>query len=136
MSEICAAAEQVGSRRYKYDMPLLSALHERLREREGPYQAGLPALRVCVAGGDDVLHRLVQAYVVLRCAYPRLCPADAIRLFLVPIGRHHRTAAYVASHDGWYRRHIYAPHCAGRRRTSPARAWRSAKREPPPEMSR
>ena len=83
-----------------------------------------------------MLHRLVQAYVVLRCAYPRLCPADAIRLFLVPIGRHHRTAAYVASHDGWYRRHIYAPHCAGRRRTSPARAWRSAKREPPPEMSR
>ena len=117
VSEICAAAEQVGSligsRRYKYDMPLLSALHERLREREGPYQAGLPALRVCVAGGDDVLHRLVQAYVVLRCAYARLCHAEAIRVFLVPIGRHHSTAAYVASHDGWYRRHIYAPHCAG-----------------------
>ena len=117
VSEICAAAEQVGSligsRRYKYDMPLLSALHERLREREGPYQAGLPALRVCVAGGDDVLHRLVQAYVVLRCAYPRLCPAEAIRVFLVPIGRRHSTAAYVASHDGWYRRHIYAPHYAG-----------------------
>ena len=50
VNEIRAAAEQVGSRRYKYD-PLLSALHERLRERDGPYQAanqvGLPPLRVC-----------------------------------------------------------------------------------------
>ncbi len=113
-AELRTAAEQIGNKRYQFD-PLLAALHERLREREagGPPRGEAPPLRVCVAGGDDVLHRLLQAYVVLRCAYPRLCPADALRLFLVPLGRHHRTAAYLAAHDGWYRRHIYAPHCAG-----------------------
>ena len=114
VAELRAAAEQCGGKRYQYDS-MLAALHERLREREasGAPRDDSPALRVCIAGGDDVLHRLVQAYVVLRCAYPRLCTAEAMRFFLVPLGRQNRMAGYVAAHDGWYRRHIYAPHCTG-----------------------
>ncbi len=48
--------------------PLLAALHERLREASAQPPEATPPLRVCVAGGDGTLHKLVQAYVVLRCA--------------------------------------------------------------------
>lgn len=116
--ELRESAEQCGGRRYMYD-PLLMALHEKLRERamSGEPPDLSPPLRICVAGGDGTLHRLIQAYTVLRCAYPRLCSPDALRFFIVPISssKHHshRLASFIASQDGWYRRHIFAPNYAG-----------------------
>jgi hypothetical protein len=118
LTELRESAEQCGGRRYMYD-PLLMALHEKLRERaaSGEPPELSPPLRICVAGGDGTLHRLIQAYVVLRCAYPRLCSPDALSFFVVPISssKHHshRLASFIASQDGWYRRHIFAPNYAG-----------------------
>ena len=117
-AELREAAEQCGGRRYLYD-PMLAALHERLKERasSGEPADASPPLRLCVAGGDGSLHRLIQAYIVLRSAYPRMCSADTVRFYLVPIGasktHSHKLASFLASQDGWYRRHVFAPHYAG-----------------------
>ena len=112
--ELRTAAEQCDGRRYMFE-PLLASLYERLKEGQAG-GVGAPALRVCVAGGDGTLHKLVQAYVVLRCAFPRLLvSAEQMRVYLLPFGRAHqnRLAAFIASRDGWYRRHVFAPHFAG-----------------------
>ncbi len=47
--------------------------------------------------------------------YPRLLSTCGVKFFLVPFGRAHqnRLAAFLASQDGWYRRHVFAPHFAG-----------------------
>jgi len=112
--ELREAAEVSGHRRYMFNHHL-AALHSRLVAYAALVERGLPPhpLRVCAAGGDGTMHRLLQAYVVLRCAYPQLCARADLRFYLVPIGRTNRLAQYIARHDGWYRRHIYTAHCRG-----------------------
>ena len=116
LAELREAAEVCGARRYLHE-PLLPSLYERLRQSAAHGEpAGLAhALRVCVAGSDTTLHKLIQAYAVLRCAYPELLEQRPLRVFLVPVGRPHalRLAGFLAQQDGWYRRHVFAPHCAG-----------------------
>ena len=119
INELRATCEECGpDRRYMFE-PVLAALHERLREAaaSGSGEKSHPApLRVCVAGGDGTLHKLVQAYAVLRCAYPKLLAAGGdLLIHLVPISRSHQNklASFLASQDGWYRRHVFAPHFAG-----------------------
>lgn len=114
VTDLRAAAEQCDGRRYMFE-PLLASLHEQLKEAQAS-GVGAPVLRVCVAGGDGMLHQIVQAYVVLRCAYPRLLASSGqMRVYLLPFGRahHNRLAAFIAARDGWYRRHVFAPHFAG-----------------------
>ena len=55
-----------------------------------------PTVNVCAAGGDGTLHRLLQAYAVLRCAYPQLCKSALVKFYLVPIGRRNSLAAFLA----------------------------------------
>ena len=110
--ELREAAEVAG--RYAYD-PLLLSLHEQLLARAELVQRGAPPLplRVCAAGGDATLHKLLQAYVVLRCAYGPLCDAALVRVYVVPTGRSNRLASFIAHYDGWYRRHIFAHYAHG-----------------------
>lgn len=111
--ELREAAEICGHRRYMYN-PLLAALHERLSHAVGLVDRGLAhPVRICVAGGDATLHRLLQAYVVLRCAYPQLCTRVDLAFYLIPMTPRNRLAQYIAENDAWYRRHIYLPHCRG-----------------------
>ena len=117
VDDLREAAETCGGRRYQFD-PLLLVLHERLQESiaaSGETGGEPPPLRLCVAGGDGTLHRLCQAYAVLQCAYPQLCSRVPLQVFLLPLGLRgrNRLAQFIASQDGWYRRHIYAPHVGG-----------------------
>jgi hypothetical protein len=113
-TELREVAEKLAGKRYQFNGWLV-ALHERLSEAAA---RGIPAdteppLRLCVAGGDATLHDLVQAYVVLRMAYPQLCAPASVAIYLVPLGSTNKLARFIASYDGWYRRHIYAPHAMG-----------------------
>ena len=108
------AAELAGQRGYLYN-PYVGALHAQLTAAAAAAADGLPppTMRLCVAGGDDTLQRVAQAYVVLRCAHPELCAAVRLLCYLVPIGRSNRLASYIAMRDGWYLRHVYAAHSGG-----------------------
>ena len=104
------AAETSGHRRYLYG-PLATALYARVAATDAALQAHSaagqsplplpPTVCVCVAGGDGTLQRLLQAYVILRCARPQLCARTLFKFYLVPIGRRAALASFVAQHDGW-----------------------------------
>ena len=107
--ELREACELSG--RFLYNDSLL-ALHSQLVVNSAMVErcGFAPPLRVCAAGDDNTLHRLLQAFVVLRCAYPQLCARADLRFYLVPLGRKNTLARYISTHDGWYRRSICAPH--------------------------
>ena len=110
--ELREAAEVAG--RYPFD-PLLVCLYDQLLGRVALSQRGAPPhpLRICCAGGDATLHKLLQAYVVLRCTYDHLCAEALLRFYVVPVGRSNRLAAFIAHYDGWYRRHVLTMHSGG-----------------------
>ena len=94
------AAEMSGHRRYLYN-PLVAALFARLSATAALLRSAAqpplpPTVAVCAAGGDGTLHRLLQAYAVLRCAYPQLCKSALVKFYLVPIGRRNSLAAFLA----------------------------------------
>lgn len=117
------AAEMSGHRRYLYN-PLIAALYARLVAVDALTKAGAsggssplpPTVNVCAAGGDGTLHRLLQAYVVLRCAYPTLCARACLKFYLVPIGRRNSLAHFIARHDGW----CAPPYASTRRLAAPS----------------
>ncbi|KAL1504666.1 hypothetical protein AB1Y20_008446 [Prymnesium parvum] len=110
--ELREAAEVSG--RYPYEATLAS-LHEQLLARVALSHRGAPPhpLRVCIAGGDSTLHKLVQAYAVLRIAYASHCSEAQMKFYLLPVGRSNRLASFIAHYDGWYRRHVHIQHSAG-----------------------
>ena len=72
-----------------------------------------PPLRVAAVGGDGALHALLQAYVVLRGAYPDLCALVEWRFYLVPVEESSTLAQYLSARDGGYRKHVFAPLALG-----------------------
>ncbi len=65
-------------------------------------------VRLAVSGGDTLLHHVVAAYTLLRKKNPELFHGLRVRFFLLPSSKCH-LAAYIARHDSWYYRHVYAP---------------------------
>mmetsp|Transcript_14206 Transcript_14206/g.45508 ORF Transcript_14206/g.45508 Transcript_14206/m.45508 type:complete len:790 (+) Transcript_14206:54-2423(+) len=112
--ELREAAELTAGRRYLYS-PLLPPLYERLTQLAELAPPGQPAppLRVAAVGGDGALHALLQAYVVLRGAYPDLCALVEWRFYLVPVEETSTLAQYLGARDGGYRKHVFAPLALG-----------------------
>lgn len=65
-------------------------------------------VRIVVAGGDALLHHVAAAYTALRANQPAMLRGLAFRFFLAPFARS-ALAGYVARHDSWYQRHVFAP---------------------------
>jgi hypothetical protein len=68
-----------------------------------------PVLRVVSAGDNAALHRILVCYVALRHHHPQLFAEIELRIYVVPLGRSNDLCRFVAMHDGWYRREIFAP---------------------------
>jgi len=65
-------------------------------------------VRVVVAGGDALLHQMLCAYLLLRQSRNEYFSGIRLKLFLSPLEKN-ELAAFLARHDSWYNRHIYAP---------------------------
>lgn len=70
---------------------------------------GPPEVCVCALGGNYVLHRVVCALARVRHTRPADLAALRVRVFVVPLGEGCDVAELLASHDGWYRRHVFLP---------------------------
>ncbi len=65
-------------------------------------------LKRVVMGSNAVLHRFVCCYVALRHLHPELCDNIDFNVYVCPIGKSDVTA-FIAQHDGWYRKNVYIP---------------------------
>lgn len=68
-------------------------------------------LHIVVAGGQSVLNATTTAYAHLAKTQPQLFATVQLRFLVVPFEQT-LTAAYLARHDPWYARHVYAPFTA------------------------
>ena len=67
-------------------------------------------LRIAILGGTSSVHRFLCAYAALLEEYPNEDFESSVDLqvFLLPC-LHSDIAAYLAQHDGWYRRQVFSP---------------------------
>lgn len=65
-------------------------------------------VRVAIAGGDDVLHGFLCAYLFILQSKADWLQGITLKFFLVPF-EYNTVAAYIARHDGWYARHVWNP---------------------------
>ena len=67
-------------------------------------------LRISVMGNDPMIHRILCNYVCFRHEYEKRFVKLSIRLYIIPTKRYNcNLASYLANHDAWYKRQIYAP---------------------------
>ena len=58
-------------------------------------------VRICIAGGDSIIHQVATAYVDIITRSPEILHGIMLRFFLVPF-RPSLLAAFLARHDSWY----------------------------------
>jgi hypothetical protein len=71
-----------------------------------------PVLRIVSMGDNAALHRVLVCYVALRHHHPQLFAEIELRIYIVPLGKSNDLCRFVAAHDDWYRREIFAPFSA------------------------
>jgi hypothetical protein len=65
-------------------------------------------VRLCVQGGDKMLHAFLCAFLSLRRLQPEFFAGIAMKIFLLPSAPN-SVAAFIGRHDPWYRRHVLNP---------------------------
>ena len=109
-----SSAEQRRLAREKRVLPPEPDMYETLKEvlddrlRNGATASNRLLVRVCLSGGDRILHSFLCALVRLMSSDPAVAMTVDFSLFIVPFERNH-LAAFMARHDAWYARHIYTP---------------------------
>jgi hypothetical protein len=69
-----------------------------------------PVFRVLIMGDDYAFHRVLANCVALQQHEPDLAASLDIRVYVVPTpGDTNHIARFLAEHDDWYRRQVYAP---------------------------
>jgi len=65
--------------------------------------------KVALSGGDEVMHAFLCALVRLKDANVHLSESVNFKFYVIPVVKDNRLACYIARHDSWYYRNIYAP---------------------------
>ena len=87
---------------------LLCSLLQHYRQSTPSDPSHSLSVRLVLAGGDDLLHSFLCAYMLLRQQQQQLLQGLELRLHVLPWGRRAELAAWLARCDPWYARHVYS----------------------------